>query len=155
MRGGVGFLGKSQAVRSMHEYGTFALAWLSWLLAAGGGAALAGTFIGGMIAGMLGWFPSWVPALLLGAGVVAMLLDMFLDLTPNRLAIMCGILLPSVARSVEGRLGAEVSALSGRIRGQLDEWTVDWLGAAPTIGIALFAVAASLLMARRVVVKGG
>lgn len=155
MRGGVGVLGKSQAVRSMHEYGTFALAWLSMALAAAGGSALAGTFIGGMIAGLLGWFPSWVPALILGVGVVAMLLDMFLDLTPNRLAIACGILLPSVARSVDGRLGAEVTELATRFRAALDSWVGDWLGGAPTIGLALIAVAASLLMARRVVVKGG
>jgi hypothetical protein len=139
----------------MHEYGTLALAWLSWVLAAAGGSALAGTFLGGMVVGFLGWFPAWIAALLLGAGTVAMLLDMFLDLTPNRLAIMCGILLPSVARAVDGRLGDEVTELAGRIRTQLDAWTVDWLGAAPTIGLGLFCVAASLLMARRVVVKGG
>lgn len=155
MRGGVGVLGRSQAVRSMHEYGTLVLAWLSWLLSAAGGAAAAGTFVGGMIAAALGWFPSWVAAGLLGVGVVAMLLDMFLDLTPNMLAIWCGILLPSVARGVDGRLGAEVTDLAGRLRGQLNAWTADWLGPAPAIALAAFGIGAALLMARRVIKRGG
>jgi hypothetical protein len=148
-------IANNKALRQTQDYGVYVLAWLSWFMSAAGGAGLAGTFVGGMIANALGWLPAWVSALALFVGVVSMLLDMFLDMIPNRLALACAALLPSLARAVPGRLGDEVTHFAGIFRSHLDSWTADWLGPAPAIGLALFGIIGSQLMARRVIAKGG
>lgn len=146
MRGG-GFGGT-------REKGITALAWISYALAVAGGAAAAATFVGGFVAGVVRFFPGWVAVAAFGAGFIAMAVDLFVDGTPNRLAIWMGILLPSVARAVPGRLGQTVTAVSNQVLAQINHVLGEWLGATSAFGVAVFAVAAALLVARRVVHKG-
>lgn len=142
-------------VNFVRERGTLILAWISWFMAAAGGSAIAATFIGGAISGTIGIFPAWIATVAFGVGVVAMALDMVLDGIPNRLAIWMAITLPSVARAVPGRLSAEVTHISQQILAAINQWLGVWVGTTSTIGVAAAAVGIALLMARRVIAKGG
>jgi hypothetical protein len=135
------------------EKGIKALAWISFTLAAVGGAALASTFIGTWTAALLGVFPSWVGILIVAGGFVAMAIDLFVDGIPNQVALYTAIGLPVVARSVPGRLGDTVTDLSGRLLGSLQGALGDWLGTSSALGMAVVSVVVSLLMARRVIAK--
>lgn len=144
MRGGFG-----------REKGIQALAWISYGLAVAGGAAIAGTFLGGWISGLIGFLPGWVATVAFVAGFIAMAVDLFVDGIPNRLAIWMGILLPSIARAVPGKLSDTVTHLSGALLSQINASLGVWLGVSSSLGMAAAAVVASLLVARRVVTKGG
>jgi hypothetical protein len=135
--------------------GTLILAWISYGLAVAGGASVAATFVGGLISGFVGLFPGWVAIVVFLAGFVAMVIDLLVDGVPNRLAIWMGIVLPSLARAVPGKLSQTVTDLSGQLLGQINQWLGVWLGTTSSLGVAAAAVVASLLVARRVVAKGG
>jgi hypothetical protein len=131
------------------------LAWISYLLAVVGGAALANTVVGQLIGGIIGWFPPWVAQVGFAGGVTAMAVDLICDGIPNRLAVWMGILLPSLATSIEGKLGTTVTNISAQMLGQIDGGLRSWLGTSSALGIAACAVVISLLVARRVIHKGG
>lgn len=137
------------------EKGVKALAWISFVLAAVGGAALASTFLGTWTAAFLNIFPAWVAVLVLAAGVVGMAIDLFVDGIPNQMALYTAIALPTLARSTPGRLGNTVTDLSSRLLDSLQGALGTWLGTSSAMGMACVSVAVSLLMARRVVRKGG
>lgn len=133
--------------------GVTILAWVSMGFAVGGGTALASTFAGGAIARVVGIFPDWVAATMFGLGVLGLLLDLANDGIPNQLAIWMGILLPSIARAVPGRLGVTVTDVSREILGYVNQFVAEWVGTSSAIGVAATAVGISLLVARRVVRK--
>lgn len=135
--------------------GIKALAWISFGLAVVGGAALASMFIGDMIAGLIGFFPPWLGSVMLAGGVVGMAIDLFVDGIPNRVALYTAMTIPSIARSVPGRLGDEVTRLSENLRAQVELPLGVWLGVASTTAVAIGCVVVSMLMARRVIAKGG
>lgn len=137
------------------EKGILALAWISYGLAVAGGAAITATFAGSIIAGFVGFFPDWVAIVGFLAGFVVMVIDLIVDGTPNRAAVGIAIVLPSVARAVPGKLSETVTNLSNAILAQINEALGVWLGTTSALGIAAAAVVASLLVARRVVAKGG
>lgn len=130
---------------------------LSWIsLGAGliGGSALAATFVGALIAGFVGLFPAWIASGLFAVGLIALVLDCALDRTPNRLAIWMAILLPSIARAIDGKLGQAVRDLAGRVSDAANAQIGAWLGDSSVVAIAAFGVAVALLVAKRVVRKG-
>jgi hypothetical protein len=137
------------------EKGIQALAWISYGLAVVGGAAISATFLGGWISGIIGIFPGWLAIVMFVGGFIAMAVDLFVDGTPNRLAIWTGILLPSVARAVPGKLSDTVTQVSGQALAQVNQSLGVWVGTSSSLGLAAAAVVASLLVARRVVAKGG
>lgn len=154
MRGGSKFGGLVKEIDSA-EKGILALAWISFVLAVGGGAAAAATFIGGMVAGFIGFFPGWVASLVLFVGFVAMVIDLLIDGIPNKLAIGMAIALPSVARAVPGKLGQTVTGLSNQLLNAINQLLGEWLGTTSALAVAASAIIAALLVARRVIVKGG
>lgn len=135
------------------EKGIKALAWISFVLAAVGGAALAGTFLGDWISALLGFFPDWVGILVLTGAFVALAIDLFVDGIPNQVALYTAMSLPAVARAVPGRLGDTVTDLSRQLLASLNGALGEWLGTTSTVGLAVVSVAVSLLMARRVIAK--
>lgn len=149
MRGGGG------GFNILRGRGTLILAWISWVVAVAGGAAIAVTFIGGLVAGAIGILPSWIAIVAFTLGVVGMILDLVVDGVPNRLAIWMAILLPSVARSVPGKLGASVTHASGQIFSSMNHSLGAWVGTTSTLAVAASLVGIALLVARRVVAKGG
>ncbi len=136
------------------EKGIKALAWISYGLAVIGGAALAATFVGGMVANVVGFFPAWVAIVLFAAGFAAMAVDLFVDGIPNQVALYTAIALPSLARSVPGKLSGTVTDMSRQALAQVNDGLGAWLGTSSALGVALASVVVSLLMARRVVAKG-
>lgn len=148
MRGGGGF-------NFLRGRGTLVLAWISWGLALGGGSAIASTFIGRLIGGFVGIFPGWVAVLLFTLGAVGMFIDLLVDGVPNRLAIWMAIVLPSVARAVPGKLSATFTNLSSSLLSAINQWLGEWVGTTATLGVAVATVGVALLIARRVVAKGG
>ena len=145
-----GATGKSHKAK-----GIKALAWISYGLSVVAGAALASTFVGDMIAGAIGFFPPWLGSVLLAGGTVAMAIDLFVDGVPNLVALYTAMTLPSVARSVPGRLGDEVTRLTDNLRDQVNMGLSTWLGVSSAVGVALGCTVVALLIARRVIAKGG
>ncbi len=136
------------------EKGIKALAWISYGLAVIGGAALAATFVGGMVANVVGFFPNWVAIVLFAGAFVAMAVDLFVDGIPNQVALYTAIVLPSLARSVPGKMSGTVTDMSRQALDQANAALGVWLGTSSALGLAAVAVVVSLLMARRVVAKG-
>ncbi len=136
------------------EKGVKALAWISFALAAVGGAAVAATFLGGWIANVVGIFPDFIAVLLFAGLLVGLAVDLFNDGVPNQLALYAVMVLPSLARSVPGQVGDSVSEFSNQILAQVSSGARQWLGVSAAIGIAAVAIGVSLVMARRVVTKG-
>jgi hypothetical protein len=134
--------------------GVLVLAWISFFVALIGGSALAASFLGGWISAAFGFIPYVAPLSLL-VGVAAAIIDAANDGVPNRLAIWMAIVLPSVARGVNGELGARVRQMAAGITDAVSGWSSQWLGASNSFVMAFGAIAVALLMARRVVRKGG
>lgn len=136
------------------EKGIKVLAWISYGLAVVGGAAIAATFLGGWASGIVGILPGWVAIVLFTGAVAAMAVDLFVDGIPNQVALYTAIALPSLARSVPGKLSDTVTDLSRQALSQVNDTLGVWLGTTSALGLAVSAVVVSLLMARRVVQKG-
>lgn len=137
------------------EKGIQALAWISFGFAVVGGAAITGTLLGDCIVALVRIFPNWVATAAFAGGVVALSVDLFVDQTPNRLALWMAILLPSVARATTGKLSDSVTELSDKAAAQVNGGLGEWLGVASYLGLAVACVVISQLMARRVIAKGG
>lgn len=137
------------------EKGIRALAWISYVFAVVGGAAITDTGVGHTITAVVAWLPAWAATLACVGGAVAMAVDLLVDGIPNRLAVWLGILLPSVAAAVPGKLSTTVVDLSGKMLTAVSGGMRTWLGTSSALGLALGAVAISLLVARRVIVKTG
>lgn len=131
------------------------LAWISYILAVIGGAAITDTFIGRFVTGVVEFFPSWLAIVAFAGGFVAMAVDLLVDGIPNRLAVYLGMVLPPVAAAVPGKLGDTVVSLSHSILAAVDGGMQSWLGVSSALGLAATSVVVSLLVARRVVAKGG
>ena len=140
--------------KSVRQKGVTGLAWASLVFAVVGGALAAGMWIGDTVVFVLNASPiEWLPELLLFAALVALILDLILDGVPNWLAIVCAILLPSVARATFGKFGATVGDFSGWVLSLLDDVLVQWVGTNSSTGLAWASIIAALLMARRVIKK--
>lgn len=137
------------------EKGRKALAWISFGFALVAGTAASATFVGSWIDSLFGFFPTWVSALALGAAVVALAIDLFVDGEPNKVAVYVAIALPSLARTSPGRLGGTVTDLAGQLLASVNGFLGVWLGVASALATAAICTAVALLMARRVVTKGG
>lgn len=145
-----------KVVQKVRAKGVTGLAWVSLVLAVAGGALAADMFIGDTLGWILDHQPiEYLPELLLVVGVVAIGLDLFMDGVPNQVAIYGALLVPSVATSTFGKLGQQVEAGSGWILDFVDENAAEWAGTNSSTGLALVFVISALLVARRVVKKGG
>lgn len=136
------------------QKGIKALAWISFILAVTGGAAVAGTFLGDWVSGLIGFFPGWIGVVILAGAFTAMAIDLFVDGIPNQVALYTAMALPSVARAVPGKLGDTVTDLSRQLLSSVNGALGVWLGTSSAIGLAITCVVVSLLMARRVIAKG-
>lgn len=136
------------------EKGMLVLAWISFVLAVAGGAAVATTFAGGFVSGIVGFFPGWAATLTFIAAFAIMARDLLIDGIPNRPAVTTGLLLPSLARAVPGGLGHKVTFYSGQVLGQVKAHLGSFLGTTSALGVAAVLVAVALILAQRSVPKG-
>jgi hypothetical protein len=137
------------------EKGIKGLAWTSFVLAVVGGAALAVSFVGNWITAGLDMFPAWVRGIGLFAAVVAIAIDLFVDGIPNQVAVYSAIAIPVVAKSTSGALASNVTQLSNQLLTSANAQLGAVIGTTVPLAMGVAAVAASLLVARRVIAKGG
>jgi hypothetical protein len=145
--------GAKAAVKAVQQKGIKGLAWTSFVIAVVGGTLAPEMFLGRLIQGFLGLWPwHWIPPVLLAATIVAVAVDIFIDLTPNQTAIWSALTMPTIAASVKGKLGDTVSHWCNQLLDQIDGWLHTWITDSST-GLAIACIAAALIMARRVVKK--
>jgi hypothetical protein len=145
--------GVKATVKAVQQKGIKGLAWASFVIAVVGGTLAPQMFLGKLIQGFLGLWPwPWIPPVLLAATIVAVGIDIFIDLTPNQAAIWSALTMPTIAASVKGKLGDTVSGWCQALLDEIDGWLHTWITDSST-GLAIACIAASLIMARRVVKK--
>jgi hypothetical protein len=145
--------GTKAAIKAVQQKGIKGLAWCSFVIAVVGGTLGAETFLGRIVQGFLQLWPwKWIPPVLLAGAIVALAVDIFIDLLPNSAAIWSALLLPSIAASVSGKLGDKVSEGCRWLLDQIDGWLQEWITDSST-GLAIACIAAALIMARRVMKK--
>ncbi|OJF14478.1 hypothetical protein [Couchioplanes caeruleus] len=145
--------GTKAAIRAVQQKGIKGLAWVSFGIAVVGGTLCPEMFIGRFIQGFLHLWPwEWIPPVLLAGMVVAVFVDVFIDLVPNQWAIWSALTTPTLAASVEAKLGDTVSGWCRSLLDLIDGWLAEWITDSGT-GLAIGCIAAALIMARRVVKK--
>lgn len=152
---GRGPVGDLATALKREEKGLLTLAWISQILAVAGGVGLAATFVGDWLSAAIRFFPNWLGPLLLFVAVLTWVIDLVIDGIPNRAAIWCGLTVPTLARSVHGKLGVNVTQIAGQVAGAINSHLGSWLGSTSTLAVAFAAAAGALLVARRVISKGG
>ncbi len=126
------------------------LAWVAFIF--GGLAAsplLAATFIGGIIDNLLSIGPNWVPPLAAFLICVGIAIDLIADGIPNRLALYGAMLISSVGRSVNGKLGASIESGANQLRDQVSPGLEAWMGTGSIVAMALALAGAGWLISRR------
>lgn len=152
MRGGGG--GFQSKIRAAQSKGVFVLSWITFLIALVGGAFVAEIFVGDFIQTILEALPwAWLPPVLLIVLVLGTAVDLFLDLTPNQMAVTSALLAPAVATAVDGKLGDKVSEWSEAAQGWVNGALVEWTGETSAVGLAVACIVATFLMSRRVIRK--
>lgn len=141
------------AVKAVKQKGITALAWCAFAVAVAGGTLATETFVGKVLQDFLGLWPwKWIPPVLLAVAVVALGVDIFIDGVPNQTAIWSALTVPSIAASVTGKLGDEVSHWCGQLLSAIDGSLHTWITDSST-GLAVACIGGALVMARRVVRK--
>ncbi|MFE9955818.1 hypothetical protein [Micromonospora sp. NPDC005299] len=147
-------MSKNKTVKRIQQKGVKTLAWFSLGIAAVGGTAAAGTFLGDWIekaADKLPWH--WVPVLVLLILAVTTAIDLLVDMTPNNAAVYSVIAMPSVAGAAPGKLGDTIGGWFDGLMGWVNDGLVQWLGTDSAVGLAIACIVGALLMARRVIKK--
>jgi hypothetical protein len=129
---------------------TKGLAWASYVLGIAAGSLLASTFFGGILDTIFGALPwDWAAPAVLLLLFVFVAVDLLSDFIPNRLALYCTMAMPSVGRSVDGKLGDNIESWAGQVRSALEGDFASWLGTASALGLAVAASGAAWIVARR------
>lgn len=147
-------MAKNKTVKRIQQKGVKTLAWLSLGIAAVGGTAAAGTFVGDWIDNLFGLLPwHWVPVLVLLGLALTTAIDLLIDGTPNQAAIYSVIFLPSVAAAAPGELGNTIGGWFDALMGWVNDGLVQWLGTDSAVGLSIACIGGAVLMARRVIRK--
>jgi hypothetical protein len=130
-------------------------AWLAFGCALVGGVTATATWLGDWIANVVGVFWWWVPLVLLVVVGLTVVFDLAADWIPNRKAIYCVILWPSLAAAIEGKLGRTLRGWTDAVNAYLDRSLGVWLtdtprgSAAGLTAVALMTIAAAVLYAEK------
>lgn len=147
-------MSKNKTVKRLQQKGVRTLAWLSLGIATIGGTAAAGTFIGDWTDAVFDWIPwEWLAPLVLAILFITTVIDLLIDLLPNKAAIYSVIAMPSVAASAPGKFGDTLGGWFDALMGWVNDTLVQWLGTDSAVGLAIACIVAAVLMARRVIKK--
>lgn len=125
--------------------------WIAFWLSHPAGYLIAPTFMGGFVVHIVRLFPDWVvwySVILLG---VVMVVDA-LRKGPDFLATWIGMVLPSIAVAMGGSWGKKINEWGVVLRDWIDDHTVQYVGDAAAIGLAMLFL--SLVLFSRHVVYG-
>lgn len=141
---------------SFKRRGITALAWSNFAVGATGGALIAGSYAGKLIRGIFAAVPlSWLASVAVFVGVLSIAIDIFIDGTPNQVAIWGALAIPSVATASPGSLGNSITTATQTLLDVIGGWLAPVIGTGAGTGLAVAATAAALLMMRRVNAKAG
>jgi hypothetical protein len=144
----------------MHAKSIKALAWISLVFAFAVSAMLPSTFVGDWTRTMFSWIPgAWglvIAVIILIVGLIAAVVDVWIDLEPNQVAVYYVLALGCVASTLSGGIASWFTDLSSWFLGLVDQAL---FSAAPAgLGSTALAVASAVavvLMTQRVVAKKG
>ena len=140
-------------MRVVKQKGTTVLAWISLAMALTGGTIAVETLIGQCIQFVLGALPwTWIPSVLLAVAIIGLAIDLFIDMIPNQTAIWSALTIPSIAASVDGKLGVTISRWCGELLSSINDSLSEWVTNSAT-GLAVSCIGGALIMAKRVVKK--
>jgi hypothetical protein len=131
------------------------LAWLAFGCALVGGVTATASWVGDWVSAIVGVFWWWMPFVLLVVVGLTVLLDLVTDGIPNRKATYLVILWPSLALSVDGKLGHTLRGWIDAVNAYLDRTFAAWLtdsprgSAAVLTAVALMTIAAAVLYAEK------
>ncbi|MEU7822930.1 hypothetical protein [Catellatospora sp. NPDC049133] len=141
-------------MRAARKRAIDALAWASLGVALVGGTFAVSTFIGEIVRWVIHLLPwEWVAPLALLAAVGATVLDIVVDAEPNRAAVFSMLVIPTLASAAPGKLGDTITDLTHKLSAWVDSGLREWLGASSSTGLAILCIAATILMAKRVVTR--
>jgi hypothetical protein len=141
-----------KSIKAIQDKGVRVLAWSSFGFAVAGGTFASGTFAGDAVRTVFDILPwEWVPVagLVVAAGATAV--DLFMDMIPNRPALYSAIAIPSLATAAPGKLGDTLAGGATSAMDWVNDGLAEWLGTQSAAGLSITCVAASLILARRVV----
>lgn len=150
--------------RAIHAKSIKGLAWASFVFAFAVSAMLPATFVGDFVRTLFSWLPTIrgadtgtaLAVIILIVGLIAAIIDVWLDLEPNQLAVYYVLFLGCVASTLEGGMADWFGDLSRFVLGAIDQAI---FSAMPSgVGSSLLAVVAAIgiiLMTQRVVAKKG
>jgi hypothetical protein len=145
---------KNKTVKQLQQKGVRTLAWLTLGVASLGGTAAAGTFIGDWTDNVFDFLPwEWLAPLVLAILFITTVIDLLIDLMPNKAAIYSVIAMPSVAKAAPGKFGETVGGWFDALMDWVNGVLTSWLGTDSAVGLAIACIVAAVLMARRVIKK--
>lgn len=125
--------------------------WTAFWLSHPAGYLLAPTFLGGFVVHIVHMFPDWVVWYSVILLTVIMVVDAFRK-GPDFLATWIGLVLPSIAVAMGGTWGEHINGWGVLLRDWIDDHTVQYVGDAAAIGLAVLFL--SLVLFARHVVYG-
>ncbi len=125
--------------------------WIAFILSHPAGYLIAPTFMGGFVVHIVHLFPDWVVWYSVILLTVIMVVDA-LRKGPDFLATWIGMVLPSIAVAMGGTWGRYINQWGVALRDWIDDHTVQYVGDAASIGLAVLFL--SLVLFARHVVYG-
>ena len=143
----------TQIMRTARAKASTGLAWASWVSMFVGGTLIQFTPLGNQVANALNGLPELARILALLGLTVGMCLDLFKDGIPNQFAVYSMLIIPSLARSTTGKLGAEITNGGLWLANQISPSLREWLGSGSAVTLAACCALLGVLLARRFVSK--
>lgn len=138
-------------IRGIIAKGVPYLAWASFVLALTGGTILPGTPIGkGVIRFIDSFAWDWLPAIAFSAAIVGVLLDLRRDLIPDRVAVYCAALAPTLAGGINGKLAKNVTEFGEWVSSWSLKPLEEWSGIVKPAHIAILCMVLAYVIAKRV-----
>lgn len=150
----------TKGLRNVHTKSIKGLAWASFVFAFAVGAMMPDTFLGNWIRKAIGWLPEdygieqIAVVVVLVIGWIAVILDVYVDIEPNQVAVYGAMLLPTVATALSGGFVDWIEDLSNWFLGLVDQmlFAANPNGIGPEV-LTITAAIAVGMTAQRVVKK--
>lgn len=147
-------LAQNQTIKRQQEAGVYILGWTALVIGIIGGTFAADSWPGQVIRWcfeLVPWKP-FIPVVLF-VGAIAWAIDIYVDLTPNQIAITYGFLGPILAASTHGDLSTHIQDWSHVLQNNFGGKIAGWAGNPGAGAMAIICMASAVLIGRRVLAK--